>query len=104
MSEIDDFGTQIARAREDSGPPEQAFSDLLGDGQTAQPGAAHGEVDDLVAALDRARSAAVQLAQRAASLDHEEQQIAARAAEADAAVRAVEDRHRALDERERQLH
>ena len=40
MSEIDDFGTQIARAREDSGPPEQAFSDLLGDRQTAQPGAA----------------------------------------------------------------
>jgi uncharacterized protein (DUF3084 family) len=79
LSEFNDFGDRIARAREEATPPEQAFADLLrGNGNGLQHDAS---LDELVDALKQAQIAAVSLAERHATLERREREVELRAAE-----------------------
>jgi chromosome segregation ATPase len=71
MNEINDFGDRIARAREDSAHPEQAFADLLGNGNGSQGF----DSREVLEALDRARAATLSLAEREDRLEERVQEL-----------------------------
>src|SRR5207237_2857736 len=95
MSEMNDFGEQIARAREESVPPDQVFADLLGANGSEAP-RPDSDLRGLVEELERAKQIAETLADREGRLVHEERRLSARSAELDEQARRLGQREHDL--------